>query len=326
MNNLNLTTKNEVELGKVVIKRKRFTLKSFNEKAIELIFASSGYLILITILSVFLFLLWEGWNALDSTGLKEFLFFEDKVTGVTSSQWNPTSTEEKYSLLPLIAGSFLTSLLATLIASLAGILTGIYLSEIAGTKTREILKPAIEMFSAIPTVALGFIMLVLVATFITDIFNPENRLNALLASVGLSIIVIPIVATLTEDALRSIPEEIRLTSLSLGASRWQTVFYTLIPAASGGISAGILLGFSRAIGETMIVLMTTGNASNLTFNIFSSVRTMTATIGAELGEVAFGTPHYYALFLIGLILFVLTFLINFTADIINRIYRGRNKF
>ncbi len=298
---------------------KKISVKSvLLEKAVKYFFMLNGYVTLFLILLIFIFLLNEAMHGLNTITLGEF-FFHKHQSAVSSSyvyQWYPTSSEPRYSLVPLIIGSLLTAIPATIISSVFGIAIGIYLSEIANPKLREILKPFIELFSSIPTVVLGFLLLTIGITIIGDIFHPASRLNAFLASIGLSLIIIPTITTLTEDALRSIPNDIRLAAYSLGANKWQTITKIILPAAINGASASIILGLGRAIGETMIVLMATGNAGEITINIFKSVRTMTATIAAEMGEVSQSSPHYYALFFIGFSLFVITFILNLIADLI----------
>ena len=308
---------------------KKVSLKSIIvEKTIKYFFMLNGLVTLFIILLIFFFLLNEAMQGLNSIPFSEFFFHKQQNGGnKLVFQWYPTSQEPRYSLIPLILGSLLTAIPATIISSIFGIAIGIYLSEIANHKLREILKPFIELFSSIPTVVLGFILLAAGASFLGDIFHPASRLNAFLASIGLSLIVIPIIATLTEDALRSIPNDIRLASYSLGATKWQTITKIILPAAINGASASIILGFGRAIGETMIVLMTTGNAGEITFNIFRSVRTMTATMAAETGEVSQYSTHYYALFFIGFSLFVITFVLNLIAElIINRMKLKFSKY
>jgi phosphate transport system permease protein len=170
---------------------------------------------------------------------------------------------------------------------------------------------------------IGFLILAVGSTFFQELFNTGTRLNALLASFGLSIILIPTISSLTEDALRAVPDNLRMASYSLGINKFATIKNVVIPAAISGVSAGIILGFGRAIGETMIVLMASGNAAELTFNLLHSVRTITATIAGELGEVAFGSPHYYSLFFIGTFLLIITFIINLISELI--IARMRKK-
>ncbi len=298
------------------------------EKIIEIFFILNGIAAAVFVILIFVFLFKEGFRALDHINFSDFLFSEKSIDGSIDLvyQWYPTSQDARFSLLPLILGTFLTALPATIISTVTGIAAGIYLSEIANPKAREIFKPMIELFAGIPTVVLGFLLLAAGATIFDDFLDPANRLNAFLSALGLSIIVIPIVASLTEDALHSIPNELRMASYGLGATKWQTITKVILPAASSGISASIILGFGRAVGETMIVLMASGNAANLTFNLLKSVRTLTATIAAEMGEVSQGSDHYYALFFIGIVLFTLTFILNLIAEIILNKMRKKNRF
>jgi phosphate transport system permease protein len=299
------------------------------ESSIKTFFALNGMMALVFIILIFIFLFKEGFKALEHIGLLDFIF-TDRVSAAGSVdrvfQWYPTSEEPRYSLLPLIVGTLLTSIPATIFSTILGVAAGVYLSEIANPKIKEFLKPMIELFAGIPTVVLGFIMLVTGASFFNDLLHPDNRLNAFVASIGLSFVIIPVIASLTEDALHSIPNDLRMASYGLGATKWQTVSKVILPAAFSGVSASILLGFGRAIGETMIVLMAAGNAANLTTDIFLSVRTMTATIAAEMGEVSQGSDHYYALFFIGIVLFTITFILNLVAEIIINRMRKKNTF
>ena len=308
-------------------KIKKFTRTK--ESLIKLFFAINGVMALIFIILIFIFLFKEGFKALDHIGLLDFLYTNRTAadgTVETVYQWYPTSTEPRYSLIPLVLGTLLTAIPATLFSTILGVAAGIYLSEVANPKWKEFLKPMIELFAGIPTVVLGFIMLVFGASFFNDLLHPDNRLNAFIAAVGLSFVIIPIIASLTEDALHSIPNDLRMASYGLGATKWQTISKVILPAAFSGVSASIILGFGRAIGETMIVLMAAGNASNITSNLFLSVRTMTATIAAEMGEVSQGSDHYYSLFFIGIVLFTITFVLNLIAEIIINKMRKKNTF
>ena len=290
-----------------------------HEKIIKYFFLFNGYIALLLLLMIFIFLFQEGIKAFDNLNLLDFLYsgaVSEEGSKEYLFQWYPTSEFSRFSLLPLIFGTLITAIPATLMSVVLGISVGIYLSEIASNRTREILKPFIELFTGIPTVILGFIMLVVGATLFNDFFQPVNRLNAFLASIGLSFIVIPIIASITEDALRSIPNEMRMASYALGATKWQTITRVIIPSAISGLSAATILGFGRAVGETMIVLMATGNAAEIHLNIFRSVRTMTATIAAEMGEVSHESEHYYALFVIGIVLFSVTFILNLFAELV----------
>ncbi|MCF8241279.1 MAG: phosphate ABC transporter permease subunit PstC [Melioribacteraceae bacterium] len=305
---------------------KRFRAK---EKLIKYFFFLNGFVTVLLILLIFLFLLKESFAGYTDFNLSEYFFTEKTLAdGSTEKifEWFPTSEDQRLSIVPLILGTLLTAIPATIISTMLGVFVGIYLSEIAGSRLREILKPIIELFAGIPTVVLGFFMLVVGATYFQDVFFTTSRLNAILAAVGLSFIIIPIIATLTEEALRSIPLELRMASYSLGATKWQTISRVIIPTAVSGISAGIILGFGRAVGETMIVLMASGNAAELTLDVFRSVRTMTATIAAELGEVSAGSQHYFALFFIGTVLFIGTFLLNLIAELIINKMRKKIRF
>ncbi len=299
------------------------------ESFIRYFFALNGAAALVFIILIFIFLFKEGFRAFEHIGLADFIYHNrllDTNVIMKVFEWYPTSEEPRYSLIPLILGTLLTALPATIISTILGVGAGIYLAEIANPKAKEILKPIVELFAGIPTVVLGFLMLVVGASFFNDIFNPTNRLNAFIAAIGLSFVVIPIIASLTEDALHSIPNDLRMASYGIGATKWQTISRVILPAAFSGISASILLGFGRAVGETMIVLMAAGNAANISTNIFQSVRTMTATIAAEMGEVSQGSDHYYALFFIGIVLFSITFVLNLIAEIVINKMRKKNSF
>ncbi|MFO7524399.1 MAG: phosphate ABC transporter permease subunit PstC [Ignavibacteriaceae bacterium] len=299
------------------------------EGFIKFFFAVNGAMALVFIILIFIFLFKEGFKALDHIGLMDFISMNRQEFDGTINrvyEWYPTSEEPRYSLIPLLLGTLLTALPATIISTLFGVAAGVYLSEIANPKFKEFLKPLIELFAGIPTVVLGFIMLVIGASFFNDLLDPVNRLNAFIAALGLSFVIIPVIASLTEDALHSIPNDLRMASYGLGATKWQTITRVILPAAFSGVSASIILGFGRAIGETMIVLMASGNAANITANIFKSVRTMTATIAAEMGEVSQGSDHYYALFFIGIVLFTITFFLNLFAEIIVNKMRKKNTF
>lgn len=306
---------------------KKFTRTK--ESLIKFFFTLNGIAALIFIILIFIFLFKEGFRALEHIGLLDFLYTTRMGTNglhETVFQWYPTSTEPRYSLIPLILGTLLTAIPATLLSTILGVAAGIYLSEIANPKWKEFLKPFIELFAGIPTVVIGFVMLVIGASFFNDLLHPENRLNAFVASIGLSFVIIPVIASLTEDALHSIPNDLRMASYGLGATKWQTISKVILPAAFSGVSASIILGFGRAIGETMIVLMAAGNAANITSNIFLSVRTMTATIAAEMGEVSQGSDHYFSLFFIGIVLFTITFFLNLIAEIVINKMRKKNTF
>ncbi len=243
--------------------------------------------------------------------------------------WQPNSEVPKYSLLPLFAGTIKVALIAMLFAAPLGVGAAMYSSEFASRRMREIIKPAIEMLAGIPSVVLGFFALIILASALQTLFGFEYRLNAVTAGIALGIAVIPIVFTVTEDALTAVPQSLRDAALALGANPWQVSFTMVLPAALPGVAASIVLGFGRAIGETMIVLMASGNAAILSWALSDSIRTFSATVAAEMGEVVFGSAHYNVLFLIGTLLFVFTFIVNVGAQIVlDRVkarFQGRMK-
>jgi phosphate transport system permease protein len=230
--------------------------------------------------------------------------------------WQPNSEVPKYSLWPLFIGTLKAALVAMLFAVPLGVGAAIYSSEFASRRWREVIKPMIETLAAIPSVVLGFFALMVLATFLQNILGLTFRLNALNAGIALGLSVIPIVFTVAEDAMTSVPRSLRGAATALGANPWQVSFSTVLPAAVPGIAAGIVLGFGRAIGETMIVLMASGNAAIVSISFVDSVRTFSATIAAELAEVVFGGGHYTVLFLIGSLLFVFTFIMNLCGDLV----------
>ncbi|MFA7001120.1 MAG: phosphate ABC transporter permease subunit PstC [Candidatus Omnitrophota bacterium] len=290
------------------------------ERILETLVLLAGLSTVVIIALIFVFLFKEAVfffktaNPLHLIGQQVYDLWDEKTS--FKIIWQTVSNEPKYSLIPLFCGSFLVSLPATLIAAVFGIGSAVYLSEIASSKTREILKPALELLAGIPSVVIGFFVLMVVASLVQHWLGLKFRLNAFVGAIGVALATFPIIATLSEDALRAVPSELRQASYALGATRWQTIIETVLPAAVSGISASIILGFGRALGETMIALMATGNAALVTGNIFSSVRTMTATIASELGEVVEGSEHYAALFLVGAVLFTLTFILNVVAEMI----------
>jgi phosphate transport system permease protein len=302
--------------------------RAASEAVIEAALRVNGYLAVILIGLIFVFLFKEGLQALFNIPLGEFL--GTTVTDYRGNPkvvrlWQPVGDHPKYSLLPLLCGSFLVALPATLIAGVLGIACGVYLAELAGTRTREILKPFIELLAGIPTVVIGFLCLATIGTLVQNWLGTTFRLNAFVGALGVSFVIVPLITSLTEDALRAVPNELRVASYGLGSTRWQTISKVTVPAAVSGISAALLLGMGRALGETMIVLMATGNAALITLDIFSSVRTMTATIAAELGAVAQGGEQYQALFLVGAILFTMTFVLNLVAEVVIDRMRRRLK-
>jgi phosphate ABC transporter permease protein PstC len=270
---------------------------------------------IVVIALIFIFLIREG---LPSLWEIPFSNFWGKI-------WQAQSVEPKYGILPLLTGSLIVTTGAILLSVPLSILFAIYLAELSNRRIRDILKPFMELLTGIPSVVYGFIALTAIADITHSLFNTTFRLNALNGSIILAVMVIPTITSLSEDAIRAIPFEFRRAGLALGATNWEVISKIVVPTAFPSIAVAIMLGIGRAIGETMAVLMATGNAPILTFNIFSAVQTMTATIAIEMGEVPFGTVHYHALFAIGIVLFAITFIINLIAEVamqrIRRLYR-----
>lgn len=237
--------------------------------------------------------------------------------------WQPVSTEPKYSLLPLLQGTLKVTLIAMFFSVPISLAAAIYTAEFAPKWAREVYKPVVELLAGFPSVVLGFFALIVLASWLQELFDFEYRLNAVNAGLALSLAVIPIIFTVCEDALSAVPRKLREASWALGATRAETTIRVVLPAAVPGIFAGIVLGFGRAIGETMIVLMATGNAAITSWSFTDSTRTLPATIAAELAEVVFGSPHYRVLFFLGLLLFLITFVLNSAGSWI--IVRLRNR-
>lgn len=242
----------------------------------------------------------------------------DIIEGEEVFIWQPISTEPKYNILPLIFGSFKVSAIGIIIAFPISIMAALFTIAFAPKWLREIIKPVVEILAGFPTVVIGFFCLTVLSGYIEEIFNTQLRLNAFLGGIGLSIVIIPIVYTLIEDSLYIVPKHLSEASLALGANKWQTAYKVLLPAAMPGVFAAFLLGFGRAFGETMIAMMITGNAAVITLDLFDSVRTMAATIGSEMAEVEYRSIHYGVLFIVGSVLFIITFSLNALAEFILR--------
>jgi len=250
----------------------------------------------------------------EEASLSEF-FLPQKYSPEKSPDfiWQPVSERPKYSIIPLIVGTLKATLVAMLFAAPLGVAAAIYTSEFAPGWVKETIKPIIELLAGIPSVVLGFFALIVLASMIQSIFDFTFRLNAVNAGIALGLAVIPIIYTVSEDALNAVPRQYREASLALGATRWQTAWTVALPAALPGVFAGMVLGFGRAVGETMIVLMASGNAAIISWNLGESIRALSASIAAELGEVVFGSAHYHALFFLGALLFMVTFIINLSG-------------
>jgi phosphate transport system permease protein len=231
-----------------------------------------------------------------------------------SVDWVPVSDNPRFGLLALLLGTLKVTILAMLFAGPIAVLAALYTSTFASKRAKEIIKPIIELLAAFPSVVIGFFALIVLATFCQDIFGYDTRLNAFVGGIAMALAAIPIIYTISEDALSAVPKTYTEASLALGASKWQTAFFVVLPAAIPGIFAAILLGIGRVFGETMIALMATGNAALTGVNPFESVRTFAATIGSEMAETAFGETHYSVLFFIGSLLFIFSFGLNALAE------------
>ncbi len=280
--------------------------KKIIEGIIERLIFFSGIVAILFVVLIFFFLLQESISFFIEANIFSVIFGAD---------WYPISDPPKFGFLPLIMGSIWVTLGAILIAVPLGLSAAIYISEVAPKWFRDILKTGIELLAAIPSIVLGFLGIVALAPFIKVIFNLPSGLTAIAGSVMLAFMAMPTIVSIIEDAINSVPKSYKEGALALGATEFQTIRRVIIPAAFPGIVAAVMLGIGRVIGETMAVLMITGNAAILPTSILQPVRTLTATVAAEMGEVIQGSLHYRALFGIGLVLFIITFLINLVADI-----------
>jgi phosphate transport system permease protein len=292
-----------------------------SDQVAAFVIKTSAYATIASLILIFIFIGKQALPVLTSAsvrqeaGLTKLFLAQPDEDGVKTYAWQPMSDPTpKYSLWPLLVGTLKVTLIAVLAAIPLAVGAALFTSEFAPGYIREVLKPAIELLAGIPSVVIGFFCLMLLADWLQSIFGWTFRLNATTAGLGLSLAVIPIVYTVAEDAFTSVPQTFRAGSLAMGASTWQTAWRVVLPAASPGVLAACVLGFGRAIGETMIVLIASGNASIISFSPTDSIRTFSATIAAELGEVVVGSPHYHVLFFIGAFLFILTFLTNLAGQ------------
>jgi len=282
----------------------------FVDKAVQVLVFAGGVSAIVFIIGIFVFITSEGLGFItDHLDLAEFF---------GSTAWRPTSSKPTYGILALIVGTASVTGLAMLVAVPFSLGAAIFIAEFARGKTREILKVLVELLAAIPSVVWGFIGLSIMNPLIIKTFHVPVGLNVLNAGVILGLMAAPIMTTIAEDALKAVPDRYREAAEAMGATRWQVVFKVVLPAAKNGLVAAVLLGVGRGFGETMAVLMASGHAINLPTSVFDPVRALTATIAAELGETAVGSEHYRALFALGILLFLVTFLINLTADLVVR--------
>jgi phosphate transport system permease protein len=286
--------------------------RNWIEMVVEAVVRATGYSAILLVLLILFFLLREGLPALG----------EVPVASLLATRWDPT--QNYFGLLPLIGGSLIVTVGAALLAVPLGLGTAIFIAEIAPRWAREVLKPLVEVLAGLPSVVLGFMGILVLAPAIRVDLNLPTGLTALAGSLLLAAMAIPTLVSVAEDALDAVPKSYRDAALALGATRWQTIWRVTLPAARTGVLTAVMLGVGRAIGETMTVMMVTGNAARLPTGLgalFLPVRTLTATIAAEMGEVANGSPHYHVLFVIGLVLFVFSLVFNLAAGAV--VFRQR---
>ena len=277
------------------------------EALIHYSFAAAALFAVGILAGIFLLLLTEGFPVFRHVSVSQFF----------SWNWNPNAYgQPEYGILAQMLGTIMVTAGALVFSIPIGIGAAAYLSEIAAPRTREVIKPLVELLAGVPSVVIGFLGIVVTGPWLARSTGASNGLNALNGSLLLGLMSLPTIVTLTEDALRAVPAEFKAASLALGANRLQTLVRVTIPSAATGVIAACMLGMGRAVGETMTVLMATGNALAPPSGFLDSVRTMTATVAIELGEVPFGTAHYHALFVIGFVLFVFTFVVNSVSDLV----------
>lgn len=281
-------------------------MRKFKEFVIEKLILISGLASVFFVVLIFIFLLKEGLAVFQTIAPLDFLF---------GKSWYPISEPAQLGILPLILGSLLVTLGAAIISVPIGVGCAIYIAEIAPAKLKEILKAGIELLAAIPSVVLGFIGMITIVPLVKSVFHLPTGLTAFSGSVMLAFMAMPTIVSIAEDALYSVPKNYKEGALALGATRWQAIWRVMLPAASSGIVAAVMLGIGRVIGETMAVMMITGNAAVMPESILAPVRTLTATIAAEMGEAVVGSEHFFALFAVGIVLFIISFIINITADL-----------
>lgn len=291
---------------------KRAWWNLWSERGVELVIRMSGVSAIIFVLAIFFFIFREAAPLLFSGSFKLGQF-------LTSIEWYPTSAVQvRYGAFALIVGTFSVTVLAMVIAVPVGLGIAIFISEFCQPKVRETLKIVIELLAAIPSVVWGFIGLTVMSKLIVKYGGAPIGVNVLNGAIILALMSIPIIVSIGEDALKAVPDSFREAGLAMGATKWQLLYRVLLPAAKNGLLAAVLLGVGRAIGETMAVLMATGHAVQIPTSVLDPVRTLTANIAAELGEAPAGSDHYRVLFLTGILLFSITFVVNLTADLVIR--------
>jgi len=282
------------------------------ENAIRFSFLAIALASIVTLGMIAFFLFLEGLPIFDVVSVKDFLL---------GREWYPTDDPADFGIYPLIVASVSVTLVASAISIPLGVLTALYLAEAASARIRQWVKPIVELLAALPSVVIGFFGMVIVAPFLQETFNLATGLNLFNAALMLAFMSIPTICSISEDALFSVPTELKEASLALGATHWETIFRVILPASLSGITTAVILGMSRAIGETMVVLMVAGGAAMVPTSLFDPVRPMPASIAAEMAEAPFRGNHYYALFATAIVLFLFTLLFNIVAEQISHRYK-----
>ena len=280
--------------------------RKVSEHIIESCIKLSGLLVIIFVFLIFLFLLRDSLSLFGVYPVGEFLF---------GRNWLPISEPPKFGIIPLVLGSIYVTVGAIIICVPVGVATAMFIAEVAPKSLKHILKSLVEILASIPSVVLGFIGIVWLSPFLKNTFGLATGMCGLTGSLLLAFMAMPTIISISEDALVGVPRTYKEAAFGLGATRWQTLWRIVLPAASSGIIAAVMLGIGRVIGETMVVMMVTGNSPVIPKSILQPLRTLTATIAGEMGETVGGSEHYFALFAVGLVLFIMTFVINFIADL-----------
>jgi len=279
--------------------------KKISEYVIELLIRLSGLLVIIFVFLIFLFLLRDSLSLFRVYRVGGFLF---------GTHWLPISEPPKFGIVPLLLGSVYVTIGAIVLCVPVGVGTAMFIAEVAPPSLKHVLKSLVEILASIPSVVLGFIGIVWLSPFLKKTFELPTGMCGLTGSLLLAFMALPTIISISEDAIVGVPRTYKEAAFGLGATKWQTLWRIILPAASSGIIAGVMLGIGRVIGETMVVMMVTGNSPVVPKFILEPLRTLTATIAGEMGETVSGSEHYFALFAVGLVLFIITFIINFTAD------------
>ncbi|MCD6561229.1 MAG: phosphate ABC transporter permease subunit PstC [Deltaproteobacteria bacterium] len=287
-------------------------LRQRRDKRISLVFFGVALVSIMALALIVIFLFKEGLPIFNKVSVHDFIF---------GHYWYPTDDPADFGIFPLIMASIAVTLVSSIISIPLGVMTAIYLAETASARMRELAKPVVELIAALPSVVIGFFGMVVIAPFLQETFGIPTGLNLFNASLMLAFMSIPTICSISEDAIYSVPVELKEASLALGATRWETIAFVTIPASLSGICTAIILGMSRAIGETMVVLMVAGGATLIPSSIFDPVRPLPASIAAEMGEAPFRGDHYSALFASGIILFLFTLIFNMVADHISHRFK-----